>query len=218
MSTAILSARHSDPRVMSAQPLPLAQPAEASASSTDSSPYPTTVVILVETLGLSHEAIAQDLLRAGCSLTAHNLAESTETVAPGVARDVYAVLRRRLGHGANAKAIVIQRQKFEPEQTVQELVFAEMTIDRRRYEVRTRNQTIMLTKAEFDLLFFLANQSEVVLTRREIIDQCHGAMYPVTDRSIDVQILSIRRKLGPAHVCLQTVRGVGYRFVGRLTR
>ena len=51
-----------------------------------------------------------------------------------------------------------------------------------------------------------------VFSRNQIIDAVKGKDYPVTERSVDVQILGLRKKLGPAGNRIETVRGVGYRF------
>ena len=51
-----------------------------------------------------------------------------------------------------------------------------------------------------------------VLTREQIVDAVRGEDYAVTDRAVDVQIVGIRRKLGDRADCIETVRGVGYRF------
>ncbi|MBA4019929.1 MAG: hypothetical protein C0483_22410 [Pirellula sp.] len=93
------------------------------------------------------------------------------------------------------------------------LRFDELLIDLPRREVRVDGRSIVLTKSEFDLLAVLADQPGIVFTRREIVLAYKGLDYPVDDRSIDVQMVNLRRKLGRAANRLQTIRGVGYRFV-----
>jgi two-component system phosphate regulon response regulator PhoB len=44
------------------------------------------------------------------------------------------------------------------------------------------------------------------------VDTVRGSDYPVTDRSVDVQVVGLRKKLGPHGTYIETVRGVGYRF------
>jgi two-component system phosphate regulon response regulator PhoB len=51
-----------------------------------------------------------------------------------------------------------------------------------------------------------------VFTRSQIVDAVRGDDYPVTDRSVDVQVVSLRKKLGPCAGYIETVRGVGYRL------
>jgi two-component system alkaline phosphatase synthesis response regulator PhoP len=81
-----------------------------------------------------------------------------------------------------------------------------------RHEVLFEEKPIELTYTEFRILQYLAHRPGWVFTRSQIIDAVHGDDYPVTDRSIDFQIVSLRKKLGRAGVYIETVRGVGYRF------
>ncbi len=81
-----------------------------------------------------------------------------------------------------------------------------------RHEVLVANEPVDLTSTEFRILRFLAGRLGWVFTRDQIIDAVHGDDYPVTDRSIDVQIMWLRKKLGDAGQYIETVRGVGYRF------
>jgi two-component system phosphate regulon response regulator PhoB len=78
--------------------------------------------------------------------------------------------------------------------------------------VLVKDKTIDLTSSEFSLLHFLAARPGWVFTRYQIVDAIHGANYPVTDRSIDVQVVGLRKKLGQAGKYIETVRGIGYRF------
>jgi two-component system phosphate regulon response regulator PhoB len=55
-------------------------------------------------------------------------------------------------------------------------------------------------------------QPGVVFTRDQIVEGVHGDDYPVTDRSVDVQVVGLRKKLGDYGAYIETVRGVGYRF------
>ena len=81
-----------------------------------------------------------------------------------------------------------------------------------RHEVLVDGGPVPLTSTEFRVLHVLARRPGWVLTRRQISDAVHGADYPVTDRSIDVQIVALRKKLRHAGGYIETVRGVGYRF------
>jgi two-component system phosphate regulon response regulator PhoB len=69
-----------------------------------------------------------------------------------------------------------------------------------------------LTYTEFQILSLLAKRPGWVFTRTQIVDSVRGNDYPVTDRSVDVQIVGLRKKLGDYGGYIQTVRGVGYRF------
>lgn len=88
----------------------------------------------------------------------------------------------------------------------------QLEIDPGRHRVFVKDKQVELTSTEFALLYFLASRPGWVFTRYQIVDAVHGSDYPVTDRSIDVQIVGLRRKLGTVGTCIETVRGVGYRF------
>jgi len=81
-----------------------------------------------------------------------------------------------------------------------------------RREVLVSDTQIQLTFTEFGILNFLAKRPGWVFTRSQIVDAVRGDDYYVTDRSVDVQIVGLRKKLGSAGKCIETVRGVGYRF------
>ncbi len=70
-----------------------------------------------------------------------------------------------------------------------------------------------LTFTEFQILFLLCSHPGWVFTRYQIIEKIRGDNYPVTDRSVDYQIVGLRKKLGTAGNLIKTVRGVGYRFM-----
>lgn len=85
-------------------------------------------------------------------------------------------------------------------------------IDPKRFEVRIDDAPVTLTSTEFKILQLLLRKPGWVFTRSKIVDEVHGEDYPVTDRSIDVQIVNLRRKLNNHGSKIETVRGVGYRF------
>lgn len=89
-------------------------------------------------------------------------------------------------------------------------------LDRESHEVRVDDQPLDLRGKEFDLLLFLMERPERVLTREQILANVWGPDYEGTDRTVDNFVSSLRRKLGedqdrPRH--LRTVWGIGYRFV-----
>jgi two-component system phosphate regulon response regulator PhoB len=87
-----------------------------------------------------------------------------------------------------------------------------LAIDPGRFEARVDGQPVDLTRTEFALLQFLSRHPGWVFTRSQIIDSIKGTDYPVTDRSVDVQIVGLRKKLKSAGKLIETVHGVGYRF------
>jgi two-component system phosphate regulon response regulator PhoB len=85
-------------------------------------------------------------------------------------------------------------------------------IDSGRHEVYCNGKFVDLSASEFLILSFLASNPGWVFSRNQIITAVKGEDYPVTERSVDVQILGIRRKLGEYGNLIVTVRGVGYKM------
>jgi len=81
-----------------------------------------------------------------------------------------------------------------------------------RHEVLVDGEPVTLTATEFRVLHVLARRPGWVFTRHQIAGAVHGGDYVVTDRSVDVQIVGLRKNLGSAGRLIETVRGVGYRF------
>ena len=87
-----------------------------------------------------------------------------------------------------------------------------ITIDSARHDIRLNGESVVFSATEFAILRFLAENPGWVFSRNQIIDAVKGEDYPVTARSVDVQILGIRKKLGDKGFVVETVRGVGYRM------
>ena len=87
-----------------------------------------------------------------------------------------------------------------------------LSINLKARNVIVEGKKIDLTFTEFEILKLLASHSKWVYTRSEIINNIRGDDYIVTDRTIDFQIVGLRKKMGPAGKYIKTVRGVGYRF------
>ena len=87
-----------------------------------------------------------------------------------------------------------------------------MTIDPMRFEIKIDGNPLILTYTEFSLLHYLAQRPGWVYSRYQIVDALKGENYIVTERSVDVQIVGLRKKLGANAKFIETVRGVGYRF------
>ncbi len=88
----------------------------------------------------------------------------------------------------------------------------DMVIDPVRHEVLIDGEPIDLTFTEFRTLQTLTQRPGQVFTRYQIVDAIRGSEYAVTDRAVDVQIVSLRKKLKHCGKYIETVRGVGYRF------
>ena len=88
-----------------------------------------------------------------------------------------------------------------------------IAISSRKREVHIDGKKIEdLTFTEFQILHLLASHPGWVFTRYQIIDKIRGDNYPVTDRSVDFQIVGLRKKMGEKGKLINTIRGVGYRF------
>ncbi len=111
---------------------------------------------------------------------------------------------------ARIKAVL--RRKEHEEADDASIKIHDLSIYPARHEVTLKGVPIALTTTEFRILHFLARRPGWVFSRDKIINAVRGEDYAVTDRSVDVQIVGLRKKLGPAGECIQTVRGVGYKF------
>ena len=109
---------------------------------------------------------------------------------------IKSVLRRVPENVENTKTINIHDIQIKP----------------RTREVLINGDVPELTFTEFQILHLLATHPGWVFTRYQIIDKIRGDNYPVTDRSVDFQIVGLRKKMGGKGNLIQTVRGVGYRF------
>lgn len=92
------------------------------------------------------------------------------------------------------------------------LEYHSIRLDPGRRKVSLAGREIKLTFTEFEILSFLLRHPGWVFSRSDIVDNVHGDNYPVTERSVDVQIVGLRKKLGAAGKYIETVRGVGYRL------
>jgi len=108
--------------------------------------------------------------------------------------------------------VVLRRVKRDEPTDSSVISLHSLLIDPTRHEVTYKGKSITLTATEFRILHFLASRPGWVFSRDQIITAVKGDGYPVTDRSVDVQIVSLRKKLGTAGSFIETVRGVGYRF------
>jgi len=107
---------------------------------------------------------------------------------------------------------VIRRHAKKTEDDGSILEISGISIHPGRRSVTVDGQPVDLTYTEFQVLYYLAKRPGWVFTRSQIVDAVRGSDYPVTDRSVDVQIAGLRKKLGACGDYIETVRGVGYRF------
>ena len=113
-----------------------------------------------------------------------------------------------------ARIRAVLRRSGESENSLRENVIAVhgITIDSSRHQVIYDGEEVPVSPTEFAILEHLARSPGWVFSRSHIIDAIKGKDYPVTERSVDVQILGLRKKLGEVGELIETVRGVGYRM------
>ena len=107
---------------------------------------------------------------------------------------------------------ILRRKSDPPVQKDSPVNLTGLSIHPGRHEVKVEDKPVTLSATEFKILHFLATHPGWVFTRDQIINTVHGEAYPVTDRSVDVQIVGLRKKLGSAGSYIETIRGIGYRF------
>jgi two-component system alkaline phosphatase synthesis response regulator PhoP len=112
---------------------------------------------------------------------------------------------------ARLRSVLRRRSQQEVDDSAA-LRVRELVIHPGRHEVLIGTDPIELTFTEFRLLHFLARRPGWAFSRAQIVDAVKGEDYPVTERSVDVQIVGLRKKLGSLGSYIETVRGVGYRF------
>lgn len=100
-----------------------------------------------------------------------------------------------------------------PERTRKDVVTAgRLTLDNLQRRVTLGDQELELTPTEFMMLWTLAAQPGRVFSRHELLDTSRGRDANALDRTIDVHVRALRKKLGEDAALIETVRGVGYRF------
>lgn len=107
---------------------------------------------------------------------------------------------------------VLRRGK-EPEQAPKTITFGAFTLDLEGYQLQKKGKSIPLTRSEFNILKRMLTNRGKVLSRNQLLDEITGDDVYIVDRNIDVHIAALRKKLGPNYSGIETVRGVGYRFI-----
>ncbi len=114
---------------------------------------------------------------------------------------------------ARVKAVLRRGRSHDDFATDEVLVFERLVIDQPRHEVLVDGRTVQFTPTEFKLLQVLAARPGRVFTRAQLIHRSMGEDVVVTERNIDVHVRAVRQKLGGARDLIETIRGVGYRFL-----
>ncbi len=113
---------------------------------------------------------------------------------------------------ARVRALLRRARPDAAQVTPDILTYDGLQMDQPRHRVTLDGEPLELTVTEFSLLRLFISHPGWVFTRNQIISRIKGDDYPVTDRSVDVQVVGLRRKLGRLGDCIETVRGVGYRI------
>lgn len=107
----------------------------------------------------------------------------------------------------------ILRRGKETEKVIKTIKFSDFILEIDRYILRKQHKIIPLTLSEFGILKRLVSNKGKVLTRNQLLDDINNDDAFIVDRNIDVHIASLRKKLGPSFDWIETVRGIGYRFL-----
>jgi len=102
------------------------------------------------------------------------------------------------------------RRESKKEQDQIQIKIRDLLIDRGSYTIDKNGKTIILPKKEFELLYFLAKNPNIVFSRDELLQNIWGADVFVLARTVDVHIRKVREKIGEDYIT--TVKGVGYKF------
>jgi two-component system phosphate regulon response regulator PhoB len=115
---------------------------------------------------------------------------------------------------ARLRAVIRRREQEGVKDAKEPIQRGDILIHPGRREVLLGGSRVSLdlTFTEFNILHLLASRPGWVFARAQIVDAVRGYDYNVTERSVDVHVVGLRRKLGPHGEVIETVRGVGYRF------
>ncbi len=99
------------------------------------------------------------------------------------------------------------------EQSTKSLRLNRFVLDAKNYTVVTDATGVQLSKKEFEVLYFLAANPNRIISRRELIAKVWGETTFISERTIDVHIRQIRKKIGNLADCIETLKGIGYRLI-----
>ncbi|MBK26768.1 MAG: DNA-binding response regulator [Halobacteriovorax sp.] len=110
-----------------------------------------------------------------------------------------------------ARVNAVLRRDASPEES-KTIEYAGIKVDLNKRKVSIDESEINLTLTEFQVLSYLIATPGHVYTRTQIVNKIRGHNHAVTDRSVDTQLVSLRKKLGEKGQLIETVWGVGYKF------
>ncbi len=111
---------------------------------------------------------------------------------------------------ARVKAILRRKERKEVSKTI--VVGSEIVVDEKKYEVSVSGEKLNLTTTEFRILALLASKKGIVFSRDQILDHLWGDEKIVIDRTIDMHIKNLRKKLGEHAHFIKNLRGIGYKI------
>lgn len=116
---------------------------------------------------------------------------------------------------ARVRAVLRRHGRLEEEATEADPIIrkGKLCLRPARHEATVNDEAVELTAGEFRMLLAMVRRPGIVFTRERLLEVVHGPNHAVTDRAVDVMVVGLRRKLGSAGNHVETVRGLGYRFV-----
>lgn len=96
----------------------------------------------------------------------------------------------------------------------EKLVSHDVQLNKKKRKVKVRGDKVELTTKEFDVLAYLMENEDIVLTREQIMNVVWGFSFEGTTRTVDMHIATLRQKLGDSAQYIETSRGIGYRWRG----
>lgn len=137
------------------------------------------------------------------------LEEYSEVAAFDVGADDY-ITKPIKPRALMSRIAALFRRETKKEQEQAQIKIRDLVIDRASYTIDKSGKTITLPKKEFELLYFLAKNPNMVFSRDELLHNIWGTDVFVLARTVDVHIRKVREKIGEDYIT--TVKGVGYKF------
>lgn len=107
-------------------------------------------------------------------------------------------------------------RRVKPRDGKDEHTYGSISLDKKKHVVMVDGKEVILTLKEFEMLAYLLENRNIVLTRDQLLEKIWGYDFDGETRTVDVHVRTLRQKLGKAGECIETVRGVGYRIGDKL--
>ena len=111
-----------------------------------------------------------------------------------------------------AKIKALLKRVYDEDSTVKKNIYGGIFIDKEGHEVKVDGKSVYLSPKEFELLYYLIKNKDIVLSREKILDSVWGLDYCGDLRTVDTHVKRLREKLGAKAYLITTVRGIGYKF------